>query len=50
MPPEELNEILLHTVPTRWEKKAYLQGWDFEGKSYKETCGMIERTEMEEKV
>ena len=29
MPPEELNEILLHAVPNDWAKHAFLQGWDF---------------------
>ena len=29
MPPEELNEILLHAVPNSWAKQASLQVWDF---------------------
>ena len=33
MPPEYLNDILLHTVPGVWSKQAYLQGWDFDMKS-----------------
>ena len=41
IPPEELNKIVLHNVPNRWKKKAYIQGWDFEGSSYKEACDMF---------
>ena len=26
IPPEELNDILLHAVPNGWAKQAYLQG------------------------
>ena len=33
MDPEELNEILLHAVPNSWERQAYLQGWDLEGRT-----------------
>ena len=33
MAPEYLNKILLHTVPNVLEKKSYLKGWYFEGKS-----------------
>ena len=35
MPPEELNEILLCVVPNGWDKQAYLQGWDFEVKTFR---------------
>ena len=41
MASKELNKILLHIVPNSWEKQAYLHGWDFEGKSYKETWNMF---------
>ena len=37
MDPEELNKILLHAVPNSWAKKSYIQGWDFEGSSYKDS-------------
>ena len=47
--PEELNKILLHAVPNVWTKQAYLQGWDFEMKSYKATCELFERMEIAEK-
>ena len=43
MDPEELNKIILHVVPNSWAKQAYIQGWDFEGRSYKDTCDMFER-------
>ena len=35
--PEELNNILLHSVLNGWAKQAYLQGWYFEMKIYKAT-------------
>ena len=37
MTPKELNYILLHTVPNGWAKQAYIQGREFEIKSYKAT-------------
>ena len=43
MPPENLNEILLHTGPNGWENKYYLQEWDFKGGIYKETCEVFEQ-------
>ena len=48
MTPEELNKILLHAVPNAREKQSYLQGWDFDIKTYKETCAMFEHTEISE--
>ena len=50
IPFKGLNEILLHTIPNRWAKKAYLQGWDSKKNSYKETCKMFKRMEIEDKV
>ena len=50
IPPGELNKILLHTVPNGREKQAYLQGWDFDTKSYKATCNMCEKMEIAEKI
>ena len=35
IPPEEINEILLHAVPNGWSKQDYLQGWDFEMKTFR---------------
>ena len=49
MPPEELNEILLHAVPSGWAKYAYLQSWDFEIKRYKATYDMFKQMEVTEK-
>ena len=46
---EELNDIILHAVPNSWVKKSYLQGWDFEMKTYKETCATFEQLEIAEK-
>ena len=43
MPPKELNGILLHAVPNGWSNEDYLQGWEFEGKSYKEIWEFFER-------
>ena len=43
MTQEELNEILLHVVPNAQEKQSYLQGLDFEIKTYKETCRFLSR-------
>ena len=43
MSSQELNGMLLHSVPNIGAKQAYLQGWDFEGKSFKDTCNVSER-------
>ena len=48
--PKELNEILLQAVPKSWAKNVYIQGWDFGGRFYKETCKMFERMEIAEAV
>ena len=47
---DKLNDILLHVVPNVWEKQSHLQGWYFEANTYKETCEIFERMEVEEKV
>ena len=36
-PPEELNKIILHAITNFLKRKYYIKGWDFKGKSYKET-------------
>ena len=41
MDSEEINKILLSILCNDWAKQYYLQGWDFEGKTYKETCDMF---------
>ena len=48
MSPKELSEILLHAIPSVWSNKAYLQGWYFEGNSYKETCDIFKRMKIVE--
>ena len=40
---EYLNIILLNAVPNAWVRQSYIQGWDFEMKTFKETCAMFER-------
>ena len=50
MATEELIEILLHAIPNVWGKQAYLQGWDFKGGSYKDTCNMFERMDIADQV
>ena len=50
MNPEELNKILLHAVPNSWAQQSYIQEWDFEERSYKETCDMFEHTETTESI
>ena len=47
---KELNKILLHTVPNEWERQYYFQGWGFETKTYRETCGIFEQMEIAEQV
>ena len=47
---EELNKILLHAVPNVQAKKSYLQGWDFELNTYRETCAMLDLVEVTEQV
>ena len=48
--PEEINEILIHAVPSIWANQSYLQGWYFEGNSDKETCGIFEPIKITEQV
>ena len=50
MAPKEINKILLHAVPNGLEKQSYLQGWDFEGTSYKDTIYIFECMEVAEQV
>ena len=47
---EELNEILLQSVPSSWARQAYIWGWDFKGRTYKDTCDMFERMEIAEAI
>ena len=48
--PEELSDILPHSIPNSWAQQAYIQGWDFEVSTYKDTCGMFERIEIAEAI
>ena len=50
MPPAEITDTLLHNVPNCWETKFYLQGRNFEGKTYKETREMFDTMEIAGKV
>ena len=50
MAPEELNDILLHAITYGWTNQSYIQGWDFEGKIYKDTCKMFEPTKISDQV
>ena len=50
MDTSDINEILLHDDPNGWENQSYLQGWDFESKTYKETCDMFKIMEIVEQV
>ena len=42
----ELNEILLNSMPNRWSKQAYVQGFDCETISFKKAVNMFERMEI----
>ena len=48
--PEELNDILLHTISNGWAKQDYLKGCDFDMKTFRETCGMFKQIEIAEQV
>ena len=48
MPTENLKKILLHVVPNECLNQYYLQGWDFETKTFEETCDMLEQMEITE--
>ena len=50
IPPEDINNILLHAVPNGWAKQAYLQGWEFDIKSYKAMCELFKRMEVAKKI
>ena len=43
MDPKYLNKILLHAIPN-WDKKSYIQVWNFEGDSNKEIYESFART------
>ena len=47
---EELNYILLHAAPNGRVKQAYLQGWYFEVRVFRDTYKIFKRMETAEKV
>ena len=44
----KLNEILINSMPNRWYKHAYLQGFDCESITIKKAVNMFERMEIAE--
>ena len=46
----KLNEILLNSMPNRWSKQAYLQGFDCEYISFKRAVNMFERMYIVESI
>ena len=48
--PKDLNKIIIHAVPNSWAWQSYVQGWDLEERSYKETCNMFEGMEISEAI
>ena len=46
----ELNEILLNSMPNRWSKQAYVQGFDCETISFKKAVNMFERMEISKSI
>ena len=46
MEKEELNKIILHDVPNLWDKQAYLKGYDFEVRTYRETYKTLKQMEI----
>ena len=50
IPPEEINEILLHGVLNGWYKQAYIQGCYFEMKTFRGTCKIFKQMEIAEQV
>ena len=50
MDPEELSKIVIHAVPNSWKKQSYIQGWDFEVRSCKDTCDMFKHMEIVEVI
>ena len=50
MASEYLNKILLHAIPNFWLKQSDIQGWDFKGNTYNDTCEIFEWMEIAEQV
>ena len=45
MDDDELNEILICSVPNGWGKKYYTQGFIFESETYRDTTNLFELVE-----
>ena len=49
--PPKISTISSYTPPPNgWENQAYLKGWDFDMKNYKDTSNRFERMEAAEKI
>ena len=46
----KLNEILLNSMPNRWSKQAYVQGFDLESITSKKVVNMFEHREITESI
>ena len=46
----ELNEILLRSMPTRWSRQAYVQGFCYESITFKISVNIFERTEISKSI
>ena len=46
----ELNEILPNSIPNRWSRQAYVQGFDCEYINFKKAVNMFERMEIDESI
>ena len=46
----ELNEILLNSMPNRWIRQAYVQGFEYENILFKESVKMFERMLITESI
>ena len=44
----ELNQIFLNSMPIRWSKQAYVQGFDCESIIFKKAVNMFDRMEISE--
>ena len=46
----ELNEILLNSMPTRWSKQVFVQGFYCESITLKKAVNIFERMEISESI
>ena len=47
---EEINDILIHTMTNGWYKQDYLQGCEFDMKTFRQTCTIFKQIEIAEQV